>query len=209
MATTIARYIKMSEFDSLNNKPKTTNKYPNTFRMSTTSSYLNNSNMLNNNNNNNDKLTSLKPLSNSISTYCLADIYEDAAVIGSELEKIISNYGSDVLKDLMPKVINVLELLENLTIKNEEENDELNELKVKVNYLEAEKYQKINEREKFEKVKNILKRSRHGEVLNIIFNTRTGFIFFLHLFFKNQWTPPLLEIARLNRFNNWKFYFLH
>ena len=144
----------MSELDSLNssgtNKANKLNKYPNTFRMNS-SSYLNtensNMNIVSNNNNN-----SLKSLPKSNSTYCLADIYEDAAVIGSELEKIISNYGSDVLKDLMPKVINVLELLENLTIKNEEENDELNELKVKVNYLEAEKYQKINEREKFEKV---------------------------------------------------------
>jgi hypothetical protein len=89
--------------------------------------------------------------SRSNSTYCLADIYEDAAVIGSELEKIINNYGSDVLKDLMPKVISVLELLETLTIKNEQENDELNELKSKIGYLEAEKYQKISERFKFEK----------------------------------------------------------
>lgn len=84
--------------------------------------------------------------------YTLADVYDDAAVIGSELEKIIANYGSDVLKDLMPKVINVLELLEHLTIKNEKENDELNELRSKINSLEMEKAQRINEREKFEKV---------------------------------------------------------
>ena len=84
--------------------------------------------------------------------YTLADVYDDAAVIGSELEKIIANYGSDVLKDLMPKVINVLELLEHLTIKNEKENDELNELRSKITSLEMEKAQRINEREKFEKV---------------------------------------------------------
>ena len=88
--------------------------------------------------------------------YCLADINEDAAVIDSEFEKIIINHGPEVLTDLKPKVKNVLKHLENLTIKNKEENDELNELKVKVNYLEAEKYQKINEREKFEKVSKFL-----------------------------------------------------
>jgi hypothetical protein len=84
--------------------------------------------------------------------YTLADVYDDAAIIGSELEKIITNYGSDVLKDLMPKVINVLELLENLTIKNEKENDEIGELRARITSLEFEKAQRINEREKFEKV---------------------------------------------------------
>jgi hypothetical protein len=84
--------------------------------------------------------------------YTLADVYDDAAIIGSELEKIITNYGSDVIKDLMPKVISVLELLEDLTIRNEKENDEINELKMRINGLEAEKTQRINEREKFEKV---------------------------------------------------------
>lgn len=86
--------------------------------------------------------------------YTLADVYDDAAIIGSELEKIIASYGSDVLKDLMPKVINVLELLESLTIRNEKENEELNELKARINSLEFEKAQRINEREKFEKVRD-------------------------------------------------------
>ena len=145
MATAATLYTRMSELD---NKTKL-NKYPNTFRMS----------MINNNSNNNvnsSKRSLTNNNSSGSSAYCLADIYEDAAVIGSELEKIIINHGPEVLKDLMPKVINVLELLENLTIKNEEENDELNELKIKVSYLEAEKYQKINEREKFEKVNYLL-----------------------------------------------------
>lgn len=89
--------------------------------------------------------------SDSRNSYTLADVYDDASVIGSELEKIITNYGSDVLKDLMPKVINVLELLESLTIKNEKENEEIDELKMKLHSLEYEKAQRNNEREKFEK----------------------------------------------------------
>lgn len=83
--------------------------------------------------------------------YTVADVYDDAAVIGSELEKIITNYGSDVLKDLMPKVISVLEILENLTIKNERENEEISELKMRIHSLEYEKAQRNDEREKFEK----------------------------------------------------------
>jgi RILP-like protein 1 len=84
--------------------------------------------------------------------YTVADVYDDAAIIGKELEKIIANYGSDILKDLMPKVIHVLELLENLIVKNEKENDELIELKTKVNSLEIEKANRLNEKEKFDKV---------------------------------------------------------
>lgn len=86
-----------------------------------------------------------------IAQYTVADVYDDAAVIGSELEKIINNYGSDVLKDLMPKVISVLEVLERLTIKNEKENEEIDELKIRIHSLEYEKAQRNNEREKFEK----------------------------------------------------------
>lgn len=84
--------------------------------------------------------------------YTLADVYDDAAIIGSELEKIINNYGSDILKDLMPKVINVLELLESMTIEKEKENDQLNELKITINSLEMEKATRNNDRDKFEKV---------------------------------------------------------
>ncbi len=47
--------------------------------------------------------------------------------------------GSDLFKDLMPKVIYVLELLENLTIKIERENEELSELYMWCQCIEAEK----------------------------------------------------------------------
>jgi len=94
------------------------------------------------------KTKSLSSFSVGQDEYTLTDIYEDAAVIGSELEKIINNYGSDVLVNLMPKVIKVLELLEHLTRKNEQENDELVELRQRVHTLESEKHQRSNEREK-------------------------------------------------------------
>ena len=90
------------------------------------------------------------------SEYSISDVYDDAAIIGKELEKIIANYGSDIIKDLMPKVIGVLELLENLIMKGEREYGELNELKARVNILEAEKVNRLNEKEKFDKVRSLL-----------------------------------------------------
>ena len=100
--------------------------------------------------------------------YTQADVYDDAAIIGSELEKIITNYGADVIKDLMPKVIQVLELLEDLTVRNEKENDEINELKTRVAGLEAEKTQRINEREKFEKELEEIEEKWKSESLKLI-----------------------------------------
>lgn len=91
-------------------------------------------------------------LLSNVDVYTIADVYEDAAIIGGELEKIISNYGSHVLKDLMPKVIGVLELLEQLTLRKEKETEQLNECRVKISSLEMDKMQRFNEREKFEKV---------------------------------------------------------
>jgi hypothetical protein len=84
--------------------------------------------------------------------YTVADVYDDAAIIGKELEKIMTNYGSDILKDLMPKVVRVLELLENLIIKNERESDEITELKTRINILEVEKITRLNDKDKFERV---------------------------------------------------------
>lgn len=100
--------------------------------------------------------------------YSLADVYDDAAIIGSELEKIITNYGADVIKDLMPKVISVLELLEDLTIKNEKENDEISDLKSRISGLEAEKTQRINERDKFEKELEEIEDKWKSESLKLI-----------------------------------------
>lgn len=99
-----------------------------------------------------DSYNQFTPSEVNNSEYTLADVYDDAAIIGSELEKIINNYGSDILKDLMPKVISVLELLESMTINKEKESDQINELKMRINSLEMEKTARNNEREKFEKV---------------------------------------------------------
>lgn len=105
---------------------------------------------------------------NNVGDYTIADVYEDAAVIGSELERIISNYGSHVLKELMPKVIGVLELLEQLTLRKEREAEQLNECRLKINSLEMEKMQRFNEREKFEKELEEIEEKWKQETLKLI-----------------------------------------
>ena len=41
-----------------------------------------------------------------------ADVYETASEIGKDIEQIIENFGHNVVMDIMPKIIKVLEQLE-------------------------------------------------------------------------------------------------
>lgn len=82
----------------------------------------------------------------------VVDVYDIASDIGKECEKIIDHYGADAVTALMPKVINALELLENLATKNERENTQLLELRSKISQLENDKIEKAEYRQKFEKV---------------------------------------------------------
>lgn len=82
----------------------------------------------------------------------VVDVYDIASDIGKECEKIIDQYGADTVTSLMPKVINALELLENLATRNERENTLLCELQSKISQLENDKLEKAEYRQKFEKV---------------------------------------------------------
>lgn len=82
------------------------------------------------------------------------DVYDLAADIGKECEKLIHTVGTESMSDLIKKVIVVLEILEAFTTKNERTEQEFLELTKKINQLEAEKQTKAENRRKFEKVKD-------------------------------------------------------
>ena len=82
----------------------------------------------------------------------VVDVYDTAAAIGQEFEKIIDGYGPESVSNLMPKVIQILEQLEILAGKNQKENLEITELRLTVERLQADKTAKAAEREQFEKV---------------------------------------------------------
>lgn len=88
-----------------------------------------------------------------ISDVTVTDVYDQAAGIGKEFEKLIENYGVDAVTDLMPKVIRALEQLEALASKYEKESGEINELRYAVEKLETEKTERNQERVRFEEVK--------------------------------------------------------
>ncbi|XP_013145654.1 PREDICTED: RILP-like protein homolog isoform X1 [Papilio polytes] len=81
----------------------------------------------------------------------VVDVYDLASDIGKECEIIIEKYGPDAVTALLPKVINALELLENLAVRNEKENQALLELTAKISQLENDKIEKAEYRQRFEK----------------------------------------------------------
>ena len=82
----------------------------------------------------------------------VTDVYDQAAGIAQEFDKLITVYGNDSVTDLMPKVIKALEQLEILASRYEHENEEVNQLKLVVEKLQAEKIEKAQERARFEQV---------------------------------------------------------
>ncbi|VEN51267.1 unnamed protein product [Callosobruchus maculatus] len=98
----------------------------------------------------------------------VVDVYDIASDIGKECEKIIDLYGADAVTALMPKVINALELLENLATKNERENTLLNELQSKIAQLENDKLEKAEYRKKFEKELEAIEEQWRSETKDLL-----------------------------------------
>ncbi|XP_055535845.1 RILP-like protein homolog isoform X1 [Wyeomyia smithii] len=79
---------------------------------------------------------------NSLEEVSVVDIYDLASEIGKEFEKIIDKNGPNSVIDLIPKVINVLELLEAVLIKRDNEDSAVQELRDKIAQLETDKLEK-------------------------------------------------------------------
>lgn len=88
--------------------------------------------------------------SNSLLDVSVTDVYDQAAGIGKEFEKLIEAYGVDSVTDLMPRVIRALEQLEALASKYEKESCEISDLHYAIDKLESEKAGKVQERARFE-----------------------------------------------------------
>ena len=87
-----------------------------------------------------------------ISDVSVTDVYDQAAGIGKEFEKLIESYGVEAVTDLMPKVIRALEQLEALASKYEKESSEIQDLRHAVDKLESEKADTKQDRVRFEEV---------------------------------------------------------
>ena len=82
----------------------------------------------------------------------VTDVYDQAAGIAREFDRLIHSYGNEAVTELMPKVIRTLEHLESLATRYERDNEEIAQLRATVEKLESEKADKAQERAKFEQV---------------------------------------------------------
>lgn len=81
-----------------------------------------------------------------------AEVYEQASVIGQDIEKIIDQYGHEAVIDLMPRVVRVLEELELLVCEREKEKLEMAELKMENERLYFEIKREACHRRKLDEV---------------------------------------------------------
>lgn len=97
----------------------------------------------------------------------VVDVYDQAASIGKEFERMIETFGVEAVTDLMPKVIKALENLESLAARYERENTEITELRTTIQKLESEKNEKAQERMKYEEELEQIEENWHRETKDL------------------------------------------
>ncbi|XP_059147379.1 RILP-like protein 1 isoform X3 [Physella acuta] len=106
--------------------------------------------------------------SEEIQAISVTDVYDQAAGIAHEFDKLIQNYGNDSVTELMPRVIRSLEQLETLASRYERDLEEINQLRYKVEKLEAEKTEKAQERAKFDQDLEAIEENWQSEVKELL-----------------------------------------
>ncbi|GCB85662.1 hypothetical protein scyTo_0026367, partial [Scyliorhinus torazame] len=86
-------------------------------------------------------------LDKAASELSVTDVYDIAAVVGQEFERIIDVFGCDAIAKLMPKVVRLLELLEVLVSRNQLD-PEMEELRLELDRLRLERIDRIDRERK-------------------------------------------------------------
>ncbi|CAF2372564.1 unnamed protein product [Rotaria sp. Silwood2] len=114
------------------------------------------------------EMTCSSPLRQEYANLTVLDVYDEAALIGKDFERIIEAYGTETIRDLVPKVIHILELLELQAAKNEKETDKLIEMKLRIERLEMDKNETRELREKFNQELELIEEQWRKEADNLM-----------------------------------------
>uniref|UniRef100_A0A8C6KVD0 RILP-like protein 1 n=1 Tax=Nothobranchius furzeri TaxID=105023 RepID=A0A8C6KVD0_NOTFU len=79
------------------------------------------------------------------------DVYDIAAVVGQEFERIIDQYGCEALSRLMPKVVRVLEILE-VMVSRSSMSPDTEELRLELDRLRLERIERLEKERKHRQV---------------------------------------------------------
>ncbi|XP_076140250.1 RILP-like protein 1 isoform X4 [Alosa pseudoharengus] len=106
-------------------------------------------------------------LDKNVADMTVMDVYDIAAVVGQEFERIIDQYGCEVLSRLMPKVVRVLEILEVLVSRNSL-TPETEELRLELDKLRLERMDRLEKEKKHKKELELVEDVWRGEAQDLL-----------------------------------------
>ncbi|XP_072515070.1 RILP-like protein 1 isoform X4 [Salminus brasiliensis] len=106
-------------------------------------------------------------LEKNVADLTVMDVYDIAAVVGQEFERIIDQYGCEALSRLMPKVVRVLEILEVLVSRNSI-SPETEELRLELDKLRLERMDRLEKERKHKKELELVEDVWRGEAQDLL-----------------------------------------
>ncbi|CAL8318289.1 unnamed protein product [Lota lota] len=106
-------------------------------------------------------------LEKNVADLTVMDVYDIAAVVGQEFERIIDQYGCEALSRLMPKVVRVLEILEVMVSRNSI-SPETEELRLELNKLRLERMDRMEKEKKHKKELELVEDVWRGEAQDLL-----------------------------------------
>ncbi|XP_062930082.1 RILP-like protein 1 isoform X2 [Mobula hypostoma] len=97
----------------------------------------------------------------------VTDVYDIAALVGQEFERIIDAFGCDAIAKLLPKVVRVLEMLEEL-VSRSRSNPELEELRLELGRLRLERSERIEKERKHQQELVLVEDVWRGEAQDLL-----------------------------------------
>lgn len=106
-------------------------------------------------------------LEKNVADLTVMDVYDIAAVVGQEFERIIDQYGCEALSRLMPKVVRVLEILEVMVSRNSI-SPETEELRLELDKLRMERIDRLEREKKHRKELELVEDVWRGEAQDLL-----------------------------------------
>ncbi|XP_055721640.1 RILP-like protein 1 isoform X2 [Salvelinus fontinalis] len=106
-------------------------------------------------------------LEKNVTDLTVMDVYDIAAVVGQEFERIIDQYGCEALSRLMPKVVRVLEIVEVMVSRNSI-SPETDELRLELDKLRLERMDRLEKEKKHKKELELVEDVWRGEAQDLL-----------------------------------------
>ncbi|XP_029371462.1 RILP-like protein 1 isoform X7 [Echeneis naucrates] len=106
-------------------------------------------------------------LEKNVADLTVMDVYDIAAVVGQEFERMIDQYGCEALSRLMPKVVRVLEILE-VMVSRTSISPETEELRLELDKLRLERMDRLEKEKKHRKELELVEDVWRGEAQDLL-----------------------------------------